>query len=328
MNSNLVCPTTYKSMNLHWKRSFLKILPIVLALFLFSVALITIDYELKEHSWQSIWQYLKTIPKTHKSMAIVLTILSYSTMTAYDLLGFRYIRQSLAPTKIAFTSFLSYAIGNTIGLTAFSGTAIRYRFYGAWGISPLKIAKLIIFTHLTFWLSLFAISGVVFIVDPLTLPDSLNLPFDSIHFIGIIFLFLIAIYFTISVFWKHPVKIGSELITFPSPQLSTALIAVAVIDWSLAAGVLYLLLPVKTALSFISFFGIYILALTAGLISTVPGGLGVFETVILLLRPPSVAAPDILGALMAYRAIYYFLPLIVALGLLIFQEIKQQHFNE
>lgn len=309
-----------------WVRRFVQVLPICFALLLFTVSITTIIYELKAHSWQSIWQYLSTIPKTQKSGAIMLTILGYCTMTAYDFLGFRYIRQSLVPTKIAFTAFLSYAVGNTVGFTAFSGTAIRYRFYGSWGVSTLKIAQLIVFTHLTFWLGLFAVSGVVFLVDPLTLPTVLNLPFESVHPIGIIFLLLVAIYFTTSFFWKRPLKVGSELVSFPSPQISFALISVAAIDWGLAAGVLYLLLPINTGLSFPSFFGIYILALTAGLISTVPGGLGVFETVILLLRPSSVSVSDILGALIAYRVIYYFLPLIVALGLFVVQEFRRHRF--
>ncbi|ACK69596.1 conserved hypothetical protein [Gloeothece citriformis PCC 7424] len=297
-----------------------QLLPIIFALALFSLSIWTINKELHQYSIQQIWHNLAAIPKSRKSLAILLTGLGYLTMTGYDLLGFRYISQVLAPRKIAFTSFLSYAVGNTVGFTAFSGTAIRYRFYGGWGVSSIKIAKLIVFTHLTFWLGLFAVSGLVFIVDPLTIPKLIKLPFTTVHPIGLIFLGLVALYFLISFTWKSTISIGSESIEFPSPIISISLIGVSAIDWGIAAATLYLLLPPDPSLTYPGFFGIYILGLTAGLISTVPGGLGVFETVILWLRPPSLSAPEVLGALLGYRVIYYFLPLFVALVLFIIQE--------
>ncbi|TVQ48543.1 MAG: UPF0104 family protein [Gloeocapsa sp. DLM2.Bin57] len=300
-----------------------QILPIVLMVVLLTFSVKTITHELKNDSWQNIWQYLQGIPKLHKLGAIILTGLGYLVMVGYDLLGFEYIRHRLAPTKIATTAFISYAVGNTIGFTAFSGTAIRYRFYSGWGVSKGKIAQLILFTHLTFWLGLFAVGGIVFIIDPLTLPSALKLPFDSVHPLGLICLFLVLIYFGVGYFWKRPLQLGPESIEFPSAKISLQLIAVSALDWGLACGVLYLLLPEGTGWSYPGFFGIYILALTAGLISTVPGGLGVFGTVILVLRPASLSASNLLGALIAYRIIYYFIPLIVALGLFIIHELKQ-----
>jgi uncharacterized membrane protein YbhN (UPF0104 family) len=92
----------------------------------------------------------------------------------------------------------------------------------------------------------------------------------------------------------------------------------------LAAGVLYCLLPSHASLSYPGFFGVFVLALTAGIVSTVPGGLGVFETIILLLRPTSVSAPEMMGALLAYRGIYYFLPLLVAVVLWIAYEFQRR----
>jgi uncharacterized membrane protein YbhN (UPF0104 family) len=135
---------------------------------------------------------------------------------------------------------------------------------------------------------------------------------------------LLLIYFAISYYWKYPLNIGSEAIQFPPASISLQLIIVSCLDWGLACGVLYLLLPVGISWSFPGFFGIYILALTAGLISTVPGGLGVFETVILVLRPDSLSAADLLGALIAYRFIYFIIPLIVALALFIAYELGKK----
>lgn len=257
-------------------------------------------------------------------LALLVTGFGYALMTGYDILGFIHIKQKLSVLKIAFTAFVSYAVGNTVGFTAFSGTAIRYRYYGLWGVNKIKIGELIVFTHLTFWLGLLSISGIVSILDPLTLPSAIKLPFASIHPLGFIFLSLVLIYFIISVTIKHSVTIAGEEITFPKPIISLGTIIVAGLDWGLAALVLYLLLPPNLSMTYIGFFGIYIVALTAGLISTVPGGLGVFETVMLYLRPESISAPQMLGGLIAYRFVYYLLPLIFAVVLILLEAWKKK----
>ena len=303
-------------------RRLLKGLPITLALLFLIISINIIIHEFKEHNIYEILDYLSSISAPRKIGAIALTSLGYITMTGYDLLGFRYLGQYLKPSKIMLTAFISYALGNTIGFTAFSGTAIRYRFYRLWGIPGFQIAQLIIFTHLTFWVGLLGVSGVVFLVDPLSLPSILKLPFQSVHAIGLFFLSLVSLYFIVSFLRKKPLKIGSKLINFPSPKISLASICIAAVDWGLASGVLYLLLPLSKTVSFPGFFGIYILGLTAGLISNVPGGLGVFETVILLSLPATISQGDILGGLIAYRTIYYFLPLTLAMGLFIIKEIQ------
>ncbi|WP_107666647.1 lysylphosphatidylglycerol synthase domain-containing protein [Cyanothece sp. BG0011] len=305
-------------------RRYIKYLPVFLAIALLTLSIVTISHEFKDHNPAEILRYLSNLNTTHKIGVIALTSLGYFIMTGYDFLGFHYIDQYLKRSKIIMTAFISYAVGNTIGFTAFSGTAIRYRFYGSWGVSKVKIAQLIIFTHLTFWVGLLGVGGVVFLIDPLSLPKILNLPFQSAHPIGFVFLVLVSIYFIISFFRKQPFKMGSELIYFPSPKISLASICIAAMDWGVASGVLYLLLPLSEKISFPGFFGIYILGLTAGLISSVPGGLGVFETVILLSLPNTISQADILGGLIAYRGIYYFLPLVVAIFLLIIKEVQQQ----
>lgn len=304
-----------------------QIVPVVLSLVLLGLAAWAIRQELKHVSLMDIERSLAAIPPLNKLAAIALTSFGYFTITGYDLLAFRYIHCPLAVPKIMLTSFISYAVGNTIGFTLFSGTAIRYRFYTFWRVSRVQIAKIIVFTHLSFWIGMLTIGGVVFLVDPLTVPDLLNLPFASLHGLGILFLALALLYLLLSWCYRKPFRLHKESVALPSINLSLGLIAVSAIDWSIAAAVLYILLPSHSGLSFVGFFGIYVLALTAGIISTVPGGLGVFETVMLWFRPSSVSASDMLGVLLAYRGIYYFLPLIVAVGLWLIHEWQRRRVS-
>src|SRR5260221_12520239 len=63
--------------------------------------------------------------------------------------------------------------------------------------------------------------------------------------------------------------------------------------------------------------------MSAGVLSAVPGGLGVFEAVFVVLLP-GVPPPQLLGVLIAYRLVYYALPFLVSIGLLVGHEIWPQ----
>ncbi len=291
-------------------------------LLLLLLSLWAMKSELHEYNYYDVLHSLTAIPKQRLSWAICLSALGYLVIICYDTLGFHYIGRSLAWKKIAFTNFISSVFSNTIGFALVTGSAIRYRFYSSWGVSPLSIAQIIAFENFTFWLGMFAVAGVMFLANPLTIPTQLHLPFATARPIGVIFLLLVAAYLLGSILIKQPLVIRGQEFRFPSLKISLAQIAVSSFDWILAAAVLYPLLPANTPLSFLDFLGIYLLAMFAGIVSNVPGGLGVFETVILLILAPKVSAAAVLGSLLAYRGVYYFLPLLVAAGLLGLYELK------
>jgi hypothetical protein len=249
-----------------------------------------------------------------------LSALGYG-ISIYDFLAFRYIGHSIAFSKSFFTGFISSAATNTVGFAFLTGSAIRYRFYSTWGVSAFAIAQVIVFENISFWLGLLAVSGVMFLSHPLEIPTQLKLPL-SVRPLGIIFLLLVAAYLLGSIVSRQPLKIRGREFRFPSLQISLAQLGISCIDWIVAAAVLYVLLPSPTPISFIGFLGIFLLAMTGGVVSNVPGGLGVFEGVILLLLSSKIAPTTVFGTLLAYRGVYYFLPLGVATGLLGLYEIR------
>ncbi|HEY9599872.1 MAG TPA: hypothetical protein V6D33_19595 [Cyanophyceae cyanobacterium] len=283
-----------------------------------------ISNELQDYHYSDVISSFQALPVKQLYWAIGLTGLGYFVMTGYDILAFRYIGYSLAYSKIAVTGFISCAFGNTVGFAVLTGGAIRYRFYSVWRLSAIAIAQIIAFVNFTFWLGLLAVSGVMFLLNPLTIPTQLNLPFSSVRFLGMIFMLVVAVYLLGSLLSRKSLKIRQQKFRFPSFTLALAQIGVSSLDWILAAAVLYVLLPANTLLSYSNFLGIYLLAMTAGVISNVPGGLGVFETVILLLLKGKATTTAVLASLLAYRGVYYLLPLAVATGLLGFYEIRQR----
>ncbi|MBE8991354.1 lysylphosphatidylglycerol synthase domain-containing protein [Nostoc sp. LEGE 12450] len=286
------------------------------------LSLWAIANELHEYNYRDILNSLTAIPKSRLSWAIWLTVLGYLVMIGYDILGFSYINRSLNWNKIALTSFISSAFSNTIGFALLTGSAIRYRFYATWGVPAVAIAQVIAFANFTFWLGMFAVAGCLFLINPLKIPTQLHLPFATVRPIGVIFLLLVASYLLGSIFIKQPLIIRGQEFRFPDFKISLIQIAISGLDWILAAAILYAVLPTNISLSYLDFLGIYLLAMFAGVVSNVPGGLGVFETIILLILSSQVSAAAILGSMLAYRGVYYFLPLLVASALLGIYEIR------
>lgn len=304
------------------KRS-LKLLPSCLGLILLGVSIWVIDRELQHYPPEEIWRSLSAIPIHQITLAIIFTILNCIVFTGYDKLAVQSIH-NLPYRKTTLVSLTAIPISNTIGFALLSDGAIRYRFYHTWGLSAMEITQVIAFCHLSFWLGLFVMGGITFLIEPIAIPNLLHLPFKTVHPLGWLFLSIIAAY----VIWNGLSRRSFRIKTWAIPRLSLSLclaqIAIAALDWALSAAVLYVLLPATIALSYPAFFGVYLLAQFAGVISTVPGGLGVFETVILLLLNNSVSSSLLLGTLLAYRVIYYLLPLVGALGLLGLYELRQR----
>ncbi|MFQ6078460.1 MAG: bifunctional lysylphosphatidylglycerol flippase/synthetase MprF, partial [Thermodesulfobacteriota bacterium] len=306
------------------KNKFLQSLGPLFGLILFAVALWILHHELGEYHYNDIVQDLWELPTRRLLLALALTILSYSIMTGYDALALRYIRHPLAYVKIALASFIGYSFSNNIGLSMIAGGSVRYRLYSAWNLSTIEITEVVAFCSLTLWLGFFSLGGVVFLFEPVVVPEALHLPFASVRPLGMIFLVLVGGYVLWSALRKSPLKLREWEFPLPSIRLSLIQIIMASLDWILAGSVLYSLLPATANLSYPGFLGIFLLAQIAGLASQIPGGLGVFESVIVLLLSRYLPASSILGSLLAYRGIYYLLPLIVAAVLLGTHEVFQR----
>ena len=130
--------------------------------------------------------------------------------------------------------------------------------------------------------------------------------------LGAILLAAAGIYFAATARRKKELALKQWHFSLPSWRLAAGQTIISAADWLMAGAVLYSLLPKTASLGFSHFLEIYLLAQLVGLISQVPGGLGVFESVILLLAPAGMTAPQLLGPLIVYRGIYYLFPLLLA----------------
>lgn len=191
----------------------------------------------------------------------------------------------------ALASFLGYTFSNNIGFSMIAGASVRYRLYSAWGLSAVEITQVVLFCTASLWLGFFVLSGVVFMSEPLALPQSLHWRVETVKPLGIVLLSLAGLYLAVTLKGKKTLTFKSWQFSLPSWRLAVAQMTIACTDWLMAGAVLYCLLPRGTPLGFGHFLEIYLLAQLAGLISQVPGGLGVFESVMLVMAPAEMAAP-------------------------------------
>ena len=293
----------------------------ILGVALFSLAIWVLHRELAIYHFKDILHHVGSISTSRITAALLLTIAGYGIMTLYDLLALRYLKQSLAYVKIAMAAFIGAAFSNNIGLSMIAGASVRYRLYASWGLSALEITKLVFFCTLTLWLGFLVLGGLVFVIAPLALPPAFHLPFVSSRVVGLLMALPVVAYLAAAAFWKHPVRLVHWQIDVPSLKTGALQLLVGAADWLLAAGVLVVLLPPAEQLSLPVLLCMYLLAQLAGLASQVPGGLGVFETVFLLLIGDKIPAEALLGSLLVYRMIYYLLPLVLSAALLGINEI-------
>ena len=183
---------------------------------------------------------------------------------------------------------------------------------------------MIAFNLLTFWLGFLTLAGVLPVLAPVSLTMLAHAPFTSSRPLGITLLLALVAYVVWSASRTEPMRVRGFEITLPRPAMTATQIFLSSIDWVLAAGVLYVLLPSAQGLSFTTFLGIYLLGQIIGVISNIPAGLGVFETVLVVLLSPYLSGAAVLGSVVAYRIVYYLVPMGVAVLLLAGYEILQR----
>jgi phosphatidylglycerol lysyltransferase len=287
----------------------------LLGVALFGLALFVLHHLLGKYHWSDILERVHAISNTKLLRAAFFTCAGYGCLTLYDALAVRFAGAHIPYPRVALISFMGYAIGHNVGLNSLSGGAVRYRAYTALGLSAKQIATIIAFGTLTFFLGAGVLLGASLLSNAGMSGSILHVHAWLAIAAGIALLTGVAGYLWMVCTRHAPLRFRRFVIPVPRPAVAFAQIGISCIDMLCASSVLFVLLPREASISFFAFAGVYLIALAAGAVSNVPGGIGVFEFVLLLLLP-AVPKDRLLGALVAYRAIYYFAPFALALVLL------------
>jgi phosphatidylglycerol lysyltransferase len=293
-------------------------------LLIFGAVAFGLHRQLAQFRFSSMLANLRSIRAAALDGAVLCTALSYWLLGFYDVLALRYLGKTIPYARAAFTSFIAYAFGHNFGIAAFTGAAVRYRLYSSAGLSAADVATVAGFCSVTTAIGLGALAGCSFVLAPHQAAHALHLlHHQAVFALGLLLLSMVLLYASWSVFGPERIELFGWALRTPLPRIALPQIALAVVDLSISAIVLWLLLPASGGVGPFAFAGAYAVAMTAGVISHVPGGLGVFESV-LVLALPGVPADQLLGSLLAWRAIYYLLPLLGAAVLFAGQELRAQ----
>ena len=294
----------------------------LLGLLIFAAAIWALSRVLAGHTYEEIVGEFASRSPSQIATALGLTFLSYAVLTGYDFLGLHYIRRSIPRARMMFASALGFAFANNLGF--FGGAGLRLRLFLNLGLTSYEIAKLIVFSAATFWVGFGTLGSVFFLVHPPNpTPESWLTP-SLIRTLGFVLIFLLALYLVQSRERWRDFKFRERLFVFPSSRVRLGQMLISSLDWIVASSVLYTLLPAGLDVSYPTVLSAFLCAQILGLASNVPGGLGVFETVLLYVLPVDPAIEGrVVVSLLLFRLIYFVVPLVLATVATGVMEIRQ-----
>ncbi|MCK9684257.1 bifunctional lysylphosphatidylglycerol flippase/synthetase MprF [Scleromatobacter humisilvae] len=276
---------------------------------------------LQEVHYADVMSAVVATPAPNIAAALLATAFSYLALTRYDASALRYVGATVSGKTVLLTSFVAYALSNTVGLGPLSGGVVRMRLYSAAGVQPPQVARAIVFNAAAFGLGMLFFGALGLLWGAHDVARLLHLHGWALRLVAAAML-LVLLGFVWLCGRRSSIGIGSAWrIQLPPIELALRQLAISAIELAASALVLWLLLP-PGPLPLPAFVAFYAIAITAGIISHIPGGIGVFETVMLLAAGNGIPRDAMLGALLLNRGIYYVLPLVVATGLLVVHELR------
>ncbi|MEP6507580.1 MAG: lysylphosphatidylglycerol synthase domain-containing protein [Gemmatimonadales bacterium] len=285
------------------------------------LAFIALRRELVRVSASDIRHAIATFGPGSVVAALICAGASFLTLAIFEVLALRDAAAyeggesaRTVPARVAIvTSFVSNALSQSIGFAVLTGSAIRMRVYSRYSLSAAAIARISTFVTITATLGLLAAGAVAMFETPAAIPTRFGV---SLRVFGVALSIPAIAYLLWAMVGRGTIGGATWFIRPPSRRLALAQVTLSVIDWLLTGTVLFVLLPSSTTVGYAAFLGVYLVAQTAGVVSHVPGGFGVFEGAfisLLSVSDPGMNASVVAASLVVYRIVYYLLPLIIAM---------------
>lgn len=270
---------------------------------------------LRNYSLGEIVAAMKAVPPASIALALLFAAASYATLTLSDRIALRHLGHRIRYPSVALASFVSLSIGHTVGFSGLSSGAIRYRFYRRHGVHLADLAKLTALCGLTVALGLLSLS-----IAPLLMHGELSARLLGSATLGRTVAALAAL--AVAVYLLLAWRFGGRTITrwkIGVPHLRTAVAQtlVGAVNFALVSACLFVLVRTAGDVDYLDVAAIFVLANIATLVTHVPGGIGVIESVVILLLPGEA----VVGPVLLFRIVYFLVPLAIGAVLLAVTEL-------
>ena len=296
-------------------RGLARYLPALVGLAVFVAAILVLRRALADTSLAEIVAGFRTIPTPTLLAAVAVGVASYLVQTLYDLVGLRHVGSALGWSTIAPHAFCAMAVGHNVGVSALSGGAVRYRAYTALGLPVARVPAVVACYPIAYALGAATLLGLTLAVAPGMAPHAERLGEPILRAVGVALGAAPLAWLVLARRAGRPFVLGRLRLAPPTPPLALAQVAIGTADVLVTAGMPWLLLSTWADIGFAPFLGAYVVAVTLGAASGVPGGLGVVEGAFVALLP-GVAPAALVGALLAWRVLYFLAPLALAVLML------------
>jgi uncharacterized membrane protein YbhN (UPF0104 family) len=289
----------------------------LLTAFVVAVVVLLVRYA-RNVDWAEVKTSLLELPRSVLLTALGFAAVSHLVYSLLDLVGRYYTKHRLSRAKTMQISFISYAFNLNLG-SLVGGIGFRYRMYSKLGVGYAQITKILTLSMITNWLGYILLAGLVFTIAPLQLPPNWSLDSEELRLLGVGLLAVSVVYLGLCAFSKRRSwNIRGHDVELPTLRMALGQLSISCTHWLFMAAVPWALLQGQvdypTALS------VLLMAAIAGVILHIPAGLGVIEAVFIALLSHRIPEHQLLGALLAYRAVFYLLPLIA--GALLYLKVE------
>ncbi len=289
----------------------------------FAGAMFLLYQKLQAYSLEQVRDAISQIPHWRLLASVGLMLLNYVILIGYDWLALLAINKPLSLQRVSLVSFIGQTVSYNFG-ALLGGTTVRYRFYATWGFSVADIVRLVLMLAVTFWVGALGLCGLVFMISPPIIPEEFlhAFPIKDVRLLGVLLFSVAILYFIACHFVRKTITIFGKEFAFPPLKVALMQAFVAGIDLIVAAGCMYVLFSPELGISFGQFLPSYLMAQVAVVLTHIPGGVGVFELVILHLTQTS-NEQMVIAVVLCFRIIYFILPLLMAAVVLAVYEIRQ-----
>jgi glycosyltransferase 2 family protein len=278
-------------------------------------AVFALTHALKHVHYDQVFSIIRSTDFSVIALSLMLVTASYGSITLYDWLALHTMGRKDVPYRIAaLASFTSYPIAHGIGAVALISPVIRYRIYSDRGLTAFGVANICFLTGLTFWLGNMTALGFSLMYEPAAISVIDHLSPTVNRALAAVLLGAVGAFLIWS--WSFPRRLGRSkwVVQLPSGPLVLLQILVGLLDLTAAALAMYVLLPPSLDIGLFRLTAVFIAATLFGFASHAPAGLGVFDATILIGLGGEHREP-LLAALLMFRFLYHFVPLLLAVAL-------------